>query len=788
MKKIILSVAACLGFLLSSCETEQVVLTDKSYNHGINIIPMPMELVVDTVAKPFTLTSKTVLAAEGSEAKTVADFLAAKLARSTGYPLTTTEGTEGDIRLSIVPGHEGLGAEGYTLRVTSDGVDLVGQDATGLFWGMQTLLQLLPAEVESKTAITNALWTIPAVEIRDQPAFGYRGMLVDVCRHFATVDEMKAHIDLLSMFKINRLHWHLTEDQGWRIEIKKYPRLTEVGSRRTEVDGTEYGPFFYTQEEIKEIVAYASERHVTIIPEIELPGHAMGAIAAYPELSCFPKTQNGSDYAVRSIWGIEEDVYCPGKEHTFQFLSDVIDEVAPLFPGEYFHIGGDECPKNRWKICPDCQRRIKEEGLKDEHELQSYTIRRAQEMLARHGKKLIGWDEILEGGLAPSATVMSWRGEEGGIQSANMGHDVIMTPGSGGLYIDHYQGDDKIEPVAICCYSPLSKVYEYYPIPEAIAQDKRHHILGAQVNVWGEYLYTDAQRQYMSYPRAMALAEAVWTPREKRNFEDFSRRINNAYVRLDQYGINYHIPLPEQPGGSCNFVAFVDSTVLELKSTRPIRMVYTTDGSEPTATSPEYTAPIPVKDNCVIKVASVLPSGRLSTVRAITFERQTYAPAVELTNIKPGLRTQTSIGDYMQASDFASATNWTPGQVEKIQQIIPNKLINNFDEFARRAVVAEGYIHIPADGVYFFSTNYDQLWIDDQLLIDNAGEVKKFSRRDKSRALKAGYHPIKIVFVGASHGGFPSYWDDGQASIREASEKGFKFIETVVTGTPAPQV
>lgn len=781
MKRVSLAVAAAMALLLSACSTApDRVLAEAEYNQGINIIPMPKELTVGE--GQFTLGKKTTIAADGEEAIKVAEFFAAKLNRSTGYGIQVQSGASSDvISLKIVPDHQGLGAEGYTLSVTADRVEVVGASAQGLFWGMQSLMQLFPAEIESAEPLKGVVWTAPVVEIKDEPAFGYRGMLIDVCRHWATVEEMKTHIDLLSMFKINRLHWHLTEDQGWRIEIKKYPKLTEVGSKRIEGDGTEYGPYFYTQDQIKELVAYASERFVTIIPEIELPGHAMGAIAAYPELSCFPKTQKGSDYQVRSIWGVEEDVYCPGKEHTFAFLSDVIDEVAPLFPGEYFHIGGDECPKNRWKICPDCQRRIKEEGLKDEHELQSYTIRRAQEMLAKHGKKLIGWDEILEGGLAPSATVMSWRGEEGGITSANMGHDVIMTPGSGGLYIDHYQGDPKIEPVAICCYSPLDKVYDYYPIPDAISDNKRHHILGAQVNVWGEYLYTDAIRQLRSYPRAMALAEAVWTPREKKNFEDFSRRINNAYVRLDQYGVNYHIPQPEQPNGSCNFVAFVDSTKLELKTTRPIKIVYTTDGGELTPSSTEYTAPISITENTVLRTASVLPSGKMSPVREITFEKQTLSPAVELTNVKPGLTTQTSVGDYLVAADFASATNWTAGYVNEIPKIIPDKLINNYDEIQRKAVVAEGYVLIPEDGVYFFSTNYDEFWIDGEKLIDNAGEVKKFSRKDKSRALKAGYHPIKIVFVGATHGGFPSYWDDGQCSIRRDSESGFKFM-TAFTG------
>lgn len=768
MKKATAS-AFAVACLLVSCTSPSVVdLTTKEYNQGINIIPMPKELVANG-AEGFTIDSKTVLVAQGEETVTIAKFFASKL----NIPKIEREQTSNAITLRIVEGHEGLNSEGYTLVSTAEGVEVVGASAQGLFWGMQSLLQLLPAEIECKQPIAGAVWTIPAVSIKDEPAFGYRGMLIDVCRHFATVEEMKTHIDILSMFKINRLHWHLTEDQGWRIEIKKYPKLTEVGSKRTEYDGTEYGPFFYTQDEIKEIVAYAAERFVTIIPEIELPGHAMGAITAYPELSCFPKTQKGSDYAVRTIWGVEVDVYCPGKETTFEFLSDVIDEVAPLFPGEYFHIGGDECPKDRWKVCTDCQKRIKSEGLKDEHELQSYTIHRAQEMLAKHGKKLIGWDEILEGGLAPSATVMSWRGEDGGIASANSGHDVIMTPGSGGLYIDFYQGDSKIEPVGICCYSPLEKVYNYYPIPEAISAGKRHHILGAQVNLWAEYLYTDAIRQYRAYPRTIALAEAVWTPREKRNLEDFYRRINNAYVRLDQYGINYHIPLPEQPNGSCNFVAFTDKTQLEFTTSRPIKIVYTQDGSEPTAQSAVYSEPIKITEDCVIKVASALPSGKLSAIRAITFDKQELTPAVELIDAKEGLDVQRSVGKYYQAADLEAATNWTSSRVETLDKIRPHGLHNNFDEFEPSAAVGTGFVLIPEDGVYFFSTNNDEFWIDGERLIDNAGEVKKSSRRDSSRALKAGYHPIKVVFIGSSHGGFPSYWDDAKVWIRAANERGF---------------
>lgn len=758
-----------------SATTKAETVVPAPYNTGINIIPKPKEL---TEGKGrFALTQKTSIVAKGKEALTVARFFQEKLKAATGYPLALRSQSLANDRilLRIDPNLKVQGItspEGYTLVSNPRGVEVVGVSAKGLFWGMQTLMQLLPAEIEKRGNPRGLNWSIPTVSIKDEPAFPYRGILIDVSRHFATVQEIKRHIDIISMFKLNRLHWHLTDDQGWRIEIKKYPRLTELGSTRPKTIGGETTDGFYTQEEVKDIVAYAAQRNVDIIPEIEMPGHSMGAILAYPELACNPKTQKGNGYQLREIWGVEIDVLCAGNEQVYTFLQDVIDEVAPLFPSEFFHIGGDECPKTRWKTCPKCQAKIKAEGLKDEHELQSYVIRRAEKMLAKHNKKLVGWEEILEGGLAPSATVMSWIGEESGIKSANMGHDVIMTPGSGGLYIDSYQGDSKIEPVAICCYVPLERTYSYYPIPEKIAQDKRHHILGAQVNVWGEYLYNDSLRQYRAYPRTIALAEAVWTPREQKDFSSFSERLNNAYVRLDAHKVNYHIPLPEQPNGSCNFIAFTDTTSLVLKTSRPITMVYTLDGSTPSSTSLRYTHPIKIERNQTVRVASLLPSGKTSSVRTIVFEKQVPRPSQSLEGLKEGLRIKTSVGDYTEAKDFRSATNWRDSVIQKVPQIIPDKLVNNYDEIDRKAVIAEGYIHIPEDGVYYFSTNYDEFWLGSDRLIDNAGEVKKFSRRDKSVALKAGYHPIKIVFVGATHGGFPSYWDDGKVQFRyEGSPK-----------------
>lgn len=786
MKKLLASMA-CLAVALSSAvaapaaQRSTVVKTSvASYNRGINIIPKPKSLQ-ELKGAPFQLTARTTLIAAGDSAQQVARFFADKITTSTGYNLPVKSGTKaasGSIFARIDPSLR-VGLEGYTLRSSAKGVEVVGRTARGLFYGFQSLMQLLPAEVEATHKVAGLAWSIPAVAIEDEPAFEYRGVMVDPCRHFLTVDETKRHIDLISKFKINKMHWHLTEDQGWRIEIKRYPRLTEVGSKRIEADGSTYGGY-YTQDEIRDIVRYAAERFVTVIPEIEMPGHAMGAIASYPELTCFPDSR---PFQVRSIWGVEDDVYCPGKEHTFEFLSNVIDEVVALFPSEYFHIGGDECPKDRWKVCPDCQKRIKDEGLKDEHELQSYVIHRAEQMLAKHGKKLIGWDEILEGGLAPSATVMSWRGEDGGIKSANMGHDVIMTPGSGGLYIDHYQGDPKIEPVAIGGYATLEKTYSYNPIPASIDPDKRHHIKGAQTNLWSEYLYTTDLMQYRAFPREIALAEVVWTPADKKDFKDFTRRLDNAYVRLDQYGVNYHIPLPEQPlpnadpkaqpqdrVASLNRVAFTDATELELTTTRPVRVVYTTDGSDPTAQSQTYTAPIKVTRSQVIKVASVLPSGKVSRVRAIDFNKQAYSPAVELKDPKPGMRASISVGNYYRANDLAMATNWTDSILARPQSMKLDAVKNHMDEIKRKAVVADAYINIPADGVYVFSTDLDQMWLDGELFIDNSDEAPKYSRKDNSRALKAGWHKVRFIFIGSAKGGFPTYWDGAAVAYRNIKD------------------
>lgn len=774
MKKLLATFCAgmALCFLASCAEPQGEV---KSYNQGINIIPTPQSLVQHDGF--FRLGSNTAIAAASPEAKTVAEFFAAKMRTATGLNIQVAE--KGNIQLSVDPSLDVANDEGYTLDVTKDGAVVVAKTAQGLFYGMQSFLQLLPAEIESPSKVNGIAWQAPAVSIKDAPRFGYRGIMLDPCRHFMPVENVKKYLDVLSLFKMNRMHWHLTDDQGWRIEIKKYPKLTEIASKRIDGEGTEHSGY-YTQEEIKEIVKYAADRFITVVPELELPGHEMAAIAAYPNLSC-----KGEQGTPRVIWGVEDIVMCPGKEDMFTFLQDVIDEMVPLFPSEYFHIGGDECPKISWKNCPLCQKRIKEEGLKAdskhsaEERLQSYVIQRMEKYLATKGKKIIGWDEILEGGLAPSATVMSWRGEDGGIAAALMDHTVIMTPGGNGMYLDAYQGDSKIEPVTIGGYTLLEKTYSYDPIPDTlVAMGKSNYILGVQGNTWSEYMYDEAKRDYMVFPRILAVAEIGWTNLDRKDYKDFERRIENAYVRLDGHAINYHIPQPEQPNGSCNFVAFTDKASLEFKTTRPIKMVYTLDGSEPTPASTAYTAPIEITETTTLKIASVLPSGKMSPIRTIQVEKQSLALAKEVAKTTPGLNMEVTDGMYLNVKELEAAQKETKKSVIKdlkeIRSVV--KTSESMRGVNQYAAVATGYVNIPEDGVYFISSDLEEVWIDGKLLVNNGGEVKRFSRHDSSVALAKGLHEIKAVFLGHIIGGWPSNWNDGSIKLRKSDAKEFTAI------------
>lgn len=493
--------------------------------------------------------------------------------------------------------------EAYVLEVKNSYILVRAGSAAGAFYAVQTLRQLFPPEFNGIPRYRGIRWWAPSCTITDEPRFGYRGLHLDVSRHFFPVEFIKRYIDLLAMHKLNRFHWHLTDDQGWRIEIKKHPQLQQVAACRDETlvghystqpqtfDGKKYCGY-YTQEEVKAVVEYARQRFVTIVPEIEMPGHARAAVTAYPNLGC-----TGGPYKSATYWGVFEDVFCAGNEETFVFIDDVLDEVCALFPGKYIHVGGDECPKESWKKCPKCQKRIKDNKLKDEHELQSYFIGRAEKMLAKRGKKLIGWDEILEGGLTPGATVMSWRGTEGGIAAAKSGHDAIMTPGSH-LYFDHYQADPATEPLAISGYTTLEKVYSYEPIPTELTAAEAKHILGAQANLWTEYIPTSDKVEYMAYPRVTALSEVVWSSKPNRNWSSFTERLRTHFRRLDILGVNYarsyYDVTAQYTGGKV--------TLTTLDPTSEIR--YTTDGSKPGITSLKYSAPFSLDGSSNVKAAS----------------------------------------------------------------------------------------------------------------------------------------------------------------------------------------
>ncbi|WP_282043926.1 beta-N-acetylhexosaminidase [Winogradskyella flava] len=495
--------------------------------------------------------------------------------------------------------------EGYALKIQPNKIEIRAKKDRGAFYAVQTLRQLFPERFENESYFKDEV-IIPSLTIKDQPQFSYRGMHLDVGRHMYSVEFIKKYIDALAMLKMNTFHWHLTEDQGWRIEIKKYPKLQEVAAFRDETlvghysdqphqfDGKKYGGF-YTQDQIKDIVAYAEERFVTIIPEIEMPGHSQAAIAAYPELGC-----TGEQVKVANKWGVFEDIYCT-KDDTFKFLEDVLDEVLELFPSKYVHIGGDEAPKTRWKACENCQALIKSEGLKDEHELQNYFITRIEKYLNSKGRQIIGWDEILEGGLAPNATVMSWRGINGAVEAAKSGHNVVMTPTSH-CYFDYYQSDNEDEPTAIGGFLTLEKVYGFNPIPEVLTDEEAKYVLGAQGNIWTEYMPTEDQVEYMAFPRLLAMSEVLWSNFEQKIYDDFVLRLENFHKRLDALDINYANHLYEVDG---EIIKEEGETKLALntliKDGKIIRV--TLNGDEPNYESRVYTKPIVLDTSRTIKAA-----------------------------------------------------------------------------------------------------------------------------------------------------------------------------------------
>jgi hexosaminidase len=499
----------------------------------IQIIPQPDKVIL---AKGiFRLDEKTSISWSGHEsAQTIAQQLATLLSRSSGfqYDVSTKNNPASGIIFKLEKAQR-TNSEAYTLTVKPKLITISASSVQGLFYGLQSLRQLFPAAIESEnTEPTN--WTIPCCTIEDAPRYAYRGLHLDVSRHFFDKKFIFKYIDMMAMYKYNTFHWHLTDDQGWRVEIKKYPLLTKTSAFRKECAGDTTGGF-YTQEDIKEVVAYAAERFVTVIPEIEMPGHALAVLAAYPELSC-----SGGPFNVATTWGIFHDVFCAGNDKTFEFLENVLSEIVPLFPGKYIHIGGDECKKTRWERCIKCQARMKTENLADEHKLQSYFINRMEKFLQNKGKQIIGWDEILEGGVTKTATIMSWRGVKGGIEAAKAGNYVVMTPGTH-CYFDHYQGVEAEEPPAFPHnrFLPLQQVYTFNPTPTELNAEEAKYILGGQANVWSEYMPNSQQVEYMLFPRALAMIECLWSKPENKNYAFFEQKVHGQYERMTRYGINF---------------------------------------------------------------------------------------------------------------------------------------------------------------------------------------------------------------------------------------------------------
>lgn len=718
----------CL-FLLITGYLQAKVISKNEYN----IIPLPNQLTPKEGR--FVFSNKVVVenTSTSKEIQAVSTDFIKKLKEVSGFNIREVISGDALTPAMCFVTTPGMGKEDYQLFVTPTRITITASEVNGFFYGIQTLYQMLPPDVYGKKQI-KADWSVPCVEIKDSPRFAYRGLMLDACRHFAPLDYVYKFVDMLAMHKMNTFHWHLTEDQGWRIEIKKYPKLMEIGSTRKETlvgyffenypliyDGKEHRGY-YTQEEIKKVVAYAASKQINVIPEIEMPGHALAAIASYPQLSCTPD----STYQVAGRWGVFEQVYCP-KEETFKFLEDVIDEVLNLFPSPYIHIGGDECPKTAWKNCSYCQQLIKELRLEDdtipnavdgnkhskEDKLQSYFITRMEKYINSKGRNIIGWDEILEGGLAPNATVMSWRGVEGGLNAAKAGHNAIMTPG-GYVYLDNYQENPEIAPTTIGGYITLKKAYSYNPVPADANDLVKQHIIGLQGNCWAEYMPTAERRDYQIFPRAVAIAETGWTLDSNKNWKNFCGRMAEEFQRFKMLNVK----------ACTNFLdvtidTHVDNGILKVyleNNYHGATIHLTFDGSEPTAKSTSYHAPFPLKDtelykaeNMLIKAAAFVNGKKVGKVT----EKRLYGNLISGKNYKVYPNQGWMIGDVFGQNDELggdiNTLGLTNGKRGYVQSYTPwvgfgiNDKCNNelvftvkLDNPAKVSKVIFGSLHNPA--------------------------------------------------------------------------------------------
>jgi hexosaminidase len=711
---------SCSFFLMICCqmvmgnEQQQQYPSDSSRPENLNIIPRPFQVKLHPGS--FSINRETVLLLPmdaGSEEGQVYQHC---LEPAVPFTIPLKQRAEANYIQLSVDSVRVSGEEAYRLQVSPNHISITGHDRAGMFYGLQSLVQLAAASDNQ---------VIPGYMIEDHPRFAYRGMHLDVSRHFFSAAIIQKWIDVLALYKINTFHWHLTDDQGWRIEIQKYPELQTISAYRNETlighkkdtphqfDGKRYGGY-YTQDEVKQIVQYAAARQITIIPEIEMPGHAMAALAAYPQLGC-----TGGPYQTATFWGIFSDVYCAGNDSTFTFLEDVLDEVLSLFPSKYIHVGGDECPKQRWHDCPKCRRRMTDEHLKDENELQSYFINRIEKFLNSKGRQIIGWDEILEGGLSPGATVMSWRGEEGGIEAARLQHDVVMTPEKM-VYLDYYQSLNPDEPLAGGGYLPLSKIYSYEPFPPALTSEQTKYIIGVQANTWSEYMDSEEKAEYMMFPRMMALAEIGWSVKENKDYADFLYRLRQQSVlfkKLNLHAADTFDEITYSIGKNAD-----GKTLVGLHSTLPHGIIhYTTDGSAPGKEATVYQDILTVEQNETIK-ASVFkndePLGR-EFYKSFLFHNAVGKP-VKLTN--------------------QPADNYNPGEAALVNGIEASNLYNDgqwlgFSGVNLEALIDLGSVqNIKMIGMNILKYHWQKMWEPVELgfwISDDGVDYKKiYSQKD----------------------------------------------------------
>lgn len=744
-----------ISFVLSSFLNKASAQNTDRY---AGIIPAPVTLT--KAAGSFTLSQQTKIFADSVNNKAVQFlmlFMHDKFMLNNQLSQSKGSNTPNSITLTSAV-TDNLPAEGYRLIITPQNVTIAGKGA-GLFYGIQTFIQLLPLERSGSV-------NLPCLTVEDYPRFGYRGLHLDVSRHFFSVEMVKKYIDLMAAYKLNNFHWHLTDDQGWRIEIKKYPKLTTVASQRAQTvignyhdrtpqqyDNTPYGGF-YTQDQIRDVVKYAADRYINVVPEIEMPGHSTAVLAAYPEFGCDP----GKPIAVIQTWGVFKDILCPS-DKTFSFLEDVLTEVMNLFPSKLIHIGGDEAPKDAWQRSAFCQQLIKKLNLKNEHGLQSYFIQRIEKFVNSKGRSIIGWDEILEGGLAPNATVMSWRGEAGGIEAAKQNHNVIMTPGSGGLYLDAAQGKSDLEPFGIGSYAPLSKTYSYNPTPAVLTPAQQKYVVGVQANIWTEYIATDAKLQYMLLPRMLALSEVAWSPLANKDYKDFSEtRLPKHLAALDKAGLNYRVPTAY---GASDSISIGSVLTVDLKpSVAGAKIYYSIDDYMPRETDPIYEHPVsfPIPENQYRQLQTIVvtPAGHRSVITKGTVYNKAALPPATYQPAQVGLKYKLVAGAFTSTDQINNAAVIDTG-------VIKGFYTTDFKKANRNGfgIIYDGYIRIDADGKYNFSVkSYDgsTLYIDDQPVVVNDGKHSIFERGGDV-VLQRGYHRFRVKYFDVgSVGTLQVYW------------------------------